>query len=119
MRGWIGGLVIGIALGSALTSAADVRWWKDITGIVSSNHDFRLGYIEGVNDTMQTLMIVTMTGVSTPAEFVAWVQKEATCLSAHQRTAEEFLQWADAAWQAKSDDPTAQAAGSLMAGACK
>lgn len=117
MKGWICGLVIGLMMGSTVAGAAEPRWWKNVAGIVASQDDVRPGYIEGMNDTLQTLALIQGWN---PDGFGAWMQRKATCLSAHtQATAEEFLGWANKTWQSGMDKgksgAIAQAAGALIA----
>jgi hypothetical protein len=92
MKGWVGGLVIGVVLGGAVTGAARGTHWQSADNILTlsnvpsgpgigeegygvKNILFQLGYVEGVDD--------ALVGVRESGVDGAWLQRQAICLHAH------------------------------------
>ncbi len=132
MKGWIGGLVVGVVLGGAVIGAtqggaAQRKMWQSAEIILQSGDHpelkklFQAGYIEGMADTLAVIEIFHTIATSLP-NFRAVVQKQTTCFRSHgQGTTEEFLRWATGVWQARIDkgDGGVPAAGALFSDACK
>ncbi len=92
MKGWVGGLVVGVVLGSALAGAAQatILGWEDASNILTRSRTLRLGYVEGVSD--------ALTAVVTNLD--SFGKAKTACLDVHERkTVGEFLRWADGIWQ--------------------
>ncbi len=59
MRGWIGGIVLGVALGSAVTGAAQAKGWESAKTILNlppsttlTNFIYQTAYASGVSDAL-------------------------------------------------------------------
>ena len=133
MKGCVGGLVIGIVIGTGVSAAAQGQW-QNVTMMLGYGQASRVGYIEGVGDTL-TLIGRTIADLPTPdaADLsrspsarallklsLFWLE-QVNCVNGHSRgTAGEFLRWADGAWQSAADRGAGgeNAASVLIADAC-
>jgi hypothetical protein len=101
MKGWIGGLAVGMVLGSALATVAQGQWQSG-EGILGRPDLFRLGYTQGMYDMLAAA--VTTQDVGEAKAVLDFWRERATCLDAHtQARGVEFLRWADGVWQSKVD----------------
>jgi len=123
MKGWVSGLVVGVVLGSALASVAQgigVRW-QSATNILGKDEPGRLGYVEGVNDTLMYIDDAMRFG--RPENTTgARLHATAVCLSSHtRRTTGDFLRWADGVLQSHVDEGSGElsAVSLLVLDACK
>ena len=117
MKEWVSGLVVGVVLGSALAGTAQGRW-KSATEILESNEVFRIGYLEGISD---TLPVITASNTTDSIEIRFWQRQEASLDTHSKNTAGEFLRWADRIWQSSLDKGLGHdnAAAYVLLGACK
>ena len=131
MRKGIGGLVIGMLLGSAMPGAAQGAWQSaaHILSLSPKHNDaavvFQTAYIEGMDDALRTIQALSNsypnTAVNNEAVLDAVLQ-HVICLHTHARgTAEQFARWASGVWQAAVDagHGDANAASVLIDDACK
>jgi hypothetical protein len=133
MKGWVVSLVAGVVLGSAVAgaaqSAAQSGAWQSAKDILSGTSNsaqlFRLGYAEGIADTLTMLELVRTVMGATPEvsqNTIELLHKDTVCLRIHQQgTASDYGRWAEGVWQSGVDrgDGIKNAASILVAGACR
>jgi hypothetical protein len=127
------GVVLGIAVTGAAQETTQRKVWQSTEMMLQTGDSeqqkklkelFKVGYIEGMADTLATIEVFLDTASKHELSLVGFrivMQKQITCFRSHgQGTNDEFLRWADGVWRARMDKGSGTfAAGDLFSDACK
>lgn len=100
------GMIIGLVLGTTVSALA-ISGFEDSAGIFKSSRQYRLGYVAGTYDTLQTVS-------DSPDEDYTRI---AVCLRGKSTNLGPLTDWAEARW-AKDSSPY-QAASTIINQACQ